>query len=48
MEGYLHEDCGPQSLEGKGREEMARDVERIMRMGRERVEKRGGCPMAFG
>jgi hypothetical protein len=47
MEGYLHEDVGPPSLEGHGREKMAEDVERIMKMGEERIQKRGGCPMAF-
>jgi len=45
MQGYLHEECGPPALEGKGREAMARDVERIMKLGKERRE-RGGCPMA--
>jgi hypothetical protein len=45
MEGYLHEEVGPKAFEGKGKEWMDKEVDRLMKRRNGIVEKgEGKCP----
>jgi hypothetical protein len=46
MEGYVHDEVGPKGFEGKGKEWMDQEVDRIMKRRKGIVEKGGGkCPV---
>jgi hypothetical protein len=49
MEGYAYEEVGPEPFEGKGGEQMDKEITEIIARGKLLRETRssGGCPMAF-